>query len=160
MQLFATLPGGHLFGAAFFIMLFMAALTSTVSLLEVPVAYLIDARGWPRPRAVLAVAGATFLLSLPSAFAGGSVASLSRLPGIGMDFLSLMATVWNNFALPIGGLLIAVFVGWVWRVDGALDELRANQAWFPGARAWGFLIRFVCPLAILFIIVFTIQGLF
>lgn len=159
-RLFATLPGGALFGAAFFIMLFMAALTSTVSLLEVPVAHLIDARGWTRPRAVVVVTIATFALSIPSALASGSVAWFSQVPGIGMDFLSLMATIWNNFALPIGGLFIAVFVGWIWPVDGALQELRAHHAWFPGARLWGFLIRFVCPLAILIIIGFTIRGLF
>jgi NSS family neurotransmitter:Na+ symporter len=158
-QLFATLPGGHLFGAAFFVMLSLAALTSTISLLEVPVAHLIDARGWTRRRAVITLASAAFLLSIPSALSGGSVAALSQLPGLGMDFLSLMATIWNNFALPIGGLFIAVFVGWAWGVEGALDELRANQAWFPGPRVWGFLIRFVCPLAILVIIVFTIRDL-
>ncbi|MDO8834495.1 MAG: sodium-dependent transporter [Vicinamibacterales bacterium] len=158
-QLFATLPGGHVFGAAFFVMLSLAALTSTISLLEVPVAHLIDARGWTRRRAVITLASAAFLLSIPSALAGGSVAALSQLPGLGMDFLSLMATIWNNFALPVGGLFIAVFVGWAWGVEGALDELRANQAWFPGPRVWGFLIRFVCPLAILVIIVFTIRDL-
>ena len=159
-RLFATLPGGHLFGAAFFIMLFMAALTSTVSLLEVPVAYLIDSHRWTRRRAVLAVTAITFALSIPSALGNGAVALFGRLPGIGMDFLSLMATIWNNFALPIGGLFIAIFVGWIWRIDGALEELLAGQAWFPAARAWGFLIRFVCPVAIFLIIVFTIQGLF
>lgn len=158
-QLFNTLPGGHLFGAAFFIMLFMAALTSTVSLLEVPVAHLIDARGWTRPRAVVVVAAVTFALSIPSALANGSVSWLSRLPGVGLDFLSLMATVWNNFALPIGGVFIALFVGWAWGVRGASDELRAGGARFPAFGLWGFLIRFVCPLAILVIIVFTIRGL-
>lgn len=159
-RLFATLPGGHVFGAAFFIMLFMAALTSTVSLLEVPVAYLIDAHRWTRRRAVLVVAAATFALSIPSALGNGAVAFFGRLPGVGMDFLSLMATVWNNFALPIGGLFIALFVGWVWRIDGALEEVLAGRAWFPAPRVWGFLIRFVCPVAIFLIIVFTIQGLF
>ncbi len=159
-RLFATLPGGQLFGAAFFIMLFMAALTSTVSLLEVPVAYLIDSHRWTRRRAVLVVTAATFVLSIPSALGNGAVGFLGALPGVGMDFLSLMATIWNDFALPIGGLFIALFVGWVWRIDGALEELLAEQSWFPATRVWGFLIRFVCPVAIFLIIVFTIQGLF
>jgi NSS family neurotransmitter:Na+ symporter len=159
-RLFATLPGGHLFGAAFFVMLFMAALTSTVSLLEVPVSYLIDSHRWSRRRAVVAVAALTFVLAVPSALANGSVAALGRLPGLGIDFLSLMATVWNNFALPVGGLFIAVFVGWAWPVDRALDELRAEQARFPAPRLWGFLVRYVCPVAIFLIILFTIRGLF
>jgi len=158
-RLFATLPGGHLFGAAFFIMLFMAALPSTVSLLEVPVAHLIDARGWTRRPAVVAVTALTFLLSIPSALSNGAVAVFGSLPVVGLDFLSLMATVWNNFALPIGGLFIALFVGYAWRVDRALDEVRAESAWFPASSLWHFLIRYVCPVAISLIIVATIRTL-
>jgi neurotransmitter:Na+ symporter, NSS family len=158
-RLFDTLPGGHLFGALFFVLLSMAALTSTISLLEVPVSHLIDARGWRRPRAVIAVAACTFLLAIPSALANGASPFLSALPGLGTDFLSLMATVWNNYSLPIGGLLTSIFVGHVWRVDRALEELLAHRAWFPAASAWGFLIRWICPAAIFLIIVATALGL-
>ena len=62
---------------------------------------------------------------------------LSNLPGISLDFLTLMSTVWNDFALPIGGLLTAIFVGWAWRVDRALEELLLNSAWFPRHRSLG-----------------------
>ena len=158
-RLFATLPGGHLFGAAFFILLLMAALTSTISLLEVPVAHLIDAYGWTRRTAVVSLTLVTALLAVPSALSNGASPTLSSLPGIGMSFLDLMATVWNEFALPIGGFLIAVFVGWIWRVDKAIEELRAEGAPFPMAGLWGGLIRFVCPVAILLIIVFTFRSL-
>lgn len=157
-RLFATMPGGELFGAAFFVMLAMAAVTSTISLLEVPTAYLIDSRGWTRTRAVLALVALTFLLSIPSALANGASPFWSRLPGLGMDFLSLMATIWNNFALPIGGFLLALFVGWVWRTDAALTELREGGG-MPGARLWAFLVRWVCPVAIGLIIVFTVRDL-
>ena len=158
-RLFATLPGGELFGAAFFILLTMAALTSTISLLEVPVAHLIDGHGWSRRNAVVAITALTAVLAIPSALANGAVAGLSSIPGLGMGFLDLMATVWNNFALPVGGLLIALFVGHVWRLDQALEELRAEGAWFPAPRLWGVLIRYVCPAAILLIIFFTIRDL-
>ncbi|HSC27533.1 MAG TPA: sodium-dependent transporter, partial [Vicinamibacterales bacterium] len=97
-RLFATLPGGHLFGAAFFILLLMAALTSTISLLEVPVAHLIDGHGWDRRNAVFAITAVTALLAIPSALANGAVGFFTSLPGLGMGFLDLMATVWNNFA--------------------------------------------------------------
>jgi len=158
-RLFDTMPGGHLFGALFFILLSMAALTSTISLLEVPVAHIIDAWGWTRPRAVLLVAAVTFVLAIPSVLANGASPFLSALPGVGTDFLSLMATVWNNYSLPIGGFLTSIFVGHVWRVDRALDELLAHGAWFPAAPAWAFLIRWVCPVAIFGIIVATMLGL-
>jgi len=156
-RLFASLPGGHLFGAAFFILLTMAALTSTISLLEVPVAHLIDAHGWTRRRAVIIITAVTAALAIPSALANGASPFFSGLPGVGMDFLSLMATVWNNFALPIGGLLVALFVGWVWKVPGALEELRQGGS-MPAAGLWGALIRYVCPVAIAVIIVFTIRA--
>ena len=112
-QLFATLPGGQLFGGAFFLLLTMATLTSTISLLEVPVAHFVDYYRWPRMKAVLAVTGVVFTLAVPSALGNGALPFFTELPVLGLDFLTLMATVWNNFSLPIGGLLTALFVGWV-----------------------------------------------
>jgi NSS family neurotransmitter:Na+ symporter len=159
-RLFDTMPGGHLFGAAFFVMLTVAAITSTISLLEVPTAHLIDSHGWTRRNAALVLTGAVFLLSIPSALANGASPFFGALPGLGMDFLSLMATVWNNFALPIGGFLLAIFVGHVWGIDRALGELNSGGGAMPGAALWGFLIRWVCPVAIGLIIVFTVRDLF
>ena len=158
-SLFAELPGGGLFGTAFFVLLAMAALTSTISLLEAPVAHCIDSHGWSRRRAVLTVTLGVFVLAIPSALGNGAVPLLSSLPGIGLDFLTLMATVWNDFALPIGGLGTALFVGWVWRVDKALDELRLHGAWFPVPRAWAFLVRWICPAGIGLIIVGTFYAM-
>ena len=158
-RLFDTLPGGHLFGAAFFLLLMVAALTSTISLLEVPVAHLIDAHGWTRRNAVVVITALTALLAIPSALSNGASPFFSALPGVGMSFLDLMATVWNEFALPIGGLLIAIFAGWVWRAENAVAEIEADGAPFPGAAFWSFLIKYVCPIAILLIIVFTFRSL-
>ncbi len=158
-QLFATMPGGHLFGAAFFILLGLAALTSTISLLEVPVSALVD-RGWNRRKAVIGLSLLITALAVPSVLSQGAVAGLSNLPVVEMDFLTLMATVWNNWALPIGGLLIAIFVGWVWGADKALAELKAEGSTFPAAGLWVILIKYVSPLAILFVIVMTARGMF
>ena len=154
-RLFATLPGGSLFGTAFFVLLALAALTSAISLMEVPVAHVIDAHGWSRTRAVGAVTLGVFALAIPSALGNGAVPLLSNIPGAGMDFLTLMATAWNDFALPIGGFFTAIFVGWAWRVDLALEELLRERAWFPAPRTWAFLIRWICPAAIGAIIVWT-----
>jgi neurotransmitter:Na+ symporter, NSS family len=158
-RLFATLPGGHLFGAAFFVLLTMAALTSTISLLEVPVSHLIDGQGWTRPKAVLAVTAATAVLAVPSALANGAVGFFSSLPVLNTDFLSLMNIVWSDFALPIGGLLIALFVGYAWPNDGAVEELRAEGAWVPMPHVWRALVRYVCPVAIFLIILFTFRAM-
>jgi NSS family neurotransmitter:Na+ symporter len=159
-QLFATLPGGALFGAAFFILLATAALTSTISLLEVPVAHFIDEYGWNRKKAVLVITAATFLLAIPSALGNGAVSALSNFSGaLGGNFLGFMAMLWNNYALPIGGFLTAVFVGYVWKYQVAITELLSNDAWFPVPNFWGVLIRFVSPLAIAAIILVTVWPL-
>jgi NSS family neurotransmitter:Na+ symporter len=158
-RLFATLPGGQLFGAAFFVLLTMAALTSTISLLEVPVSHFVDTLSWSRRKAVLVVTTGVFCLAIPSGLASGAVPFFTTLPGLGSDFLTVMGVVWNNFALPIGGLLTAVFIGWVWRTDETLKELRTDDAWFPAPRVWGFLVRWVCPLAILSILVAAIYNI-
>lgn len=158
-QLFATLPGGQVFGTFFFVLLGIAALTSTISLLEVPTAALVD-RGWDRKKAVLALTVLVTVLALPSVLSQGAVAAFSTVPGVGVSFLDLMATVWNNWALPIGGLLISIFVGWIWGADKAVAELTVGGAKLPFASAWVFLIKYVCPLAILFIIVMTARGFF
>ncbi len=155
-QLFATLPGGHLFGGAFFVLLTIAALTSAISLLEVPVAHFIDYYHWPRMKAVLAVTGVVFALAIPSALGNGALALFTEFPLFGLPFLDLMATVWLNFSLPIGGLLTALFIGCVWRVDRALEELLVHQPWFPAPGLWSLLIRWICPVAILSILFVTI----
>ncbi len=159
-RLFSTLPGGQLFGGAFFLLLTMAALTSTISLLEVPVAHCVDTWGWSRRAAVLSVTAAVFALAVPSALSAGAVPVFASLPWLELDFLTLMSTIWNTFALPIGGLFTAIFVGWIWRIDGALGELRAHGAWFPAAGVWSFLVRWLCPLGILTIIVSSIYAMF
>lgn len=157
-QLFATLPGGLLFGAAFFLLLSVAAFTSTISLLEVPTAHFIDQWRWSRRKAVIAITGFTFLFSIPSA--------LSQSPGTffggeeGGLFFDLMVTVWNENALPIGGLLISLFVGWKWGARFAGEELRRDGAGFPSPRFWGFLIRFVSPAAIFFVVIQNFRALF
>jgi NSS family neurotransmitter:Na+ symporter len=109
---------------------------------------------------VLLMAGLVAVMAVPSVLSQGAVSWLTKVPGTGMDFLSLMAVVWNNWALPIGGLLISVFVGWVWGADKAVAELRAEGNTFPGAALWVFLIRYVCPVAILFVIVMTALGMY
>ena len=158
-RLFETIPGGRLFGSAFFLLLTLAALTSTISLLEVPVSHLVDTRHWTRVKAVGTVTLVVFALSIPSALGNGYVDVLTNIPGLNDSFLNFMATVWNNFALPLGGLLIAIFVGWVWTPQRALDELTSHNAAFPLPGLWSFLIRWICPSAILSIIIASIYGM-
>jgi NSS family neurotransmitter:Na+ symporter len=154
--LFAALPAGQLFGSAFFLLLTIAALTSTISLLEVPVSYLIDEWKWTRGRAVVVTTAGTMLLGLPSALAFGAVGLFTQVPGASIDFLTLMSIIFGNYSLSVGSLALAVFVGYRWGVAGASREIEMEGVRFRLRPAWAFLLRFLCPVAVAVIIVYIV----
>ncbi len=155
-SLLGTLPpepwGGIVFGTGFFLLLAIAALTSSVSLLEVATSWLVDERQYSRKKAAIGIAAIAFVVGIPSALANGAVDWLTAVPGVGMDFLSLLFMIFGQYALVIGALLISLFVGWVWGVKAAGEEVRANDGQFPFAGTWSFLIRFVCPVGIVLVL--------
>jgi NSS family neurotransmitter:Na+ symporter len=151
--------GGIVFGTGFFMLLGIAALTSSVSLLEVVTSWAVDERGMSRRKAAITLGSIAFLLGIPSALANGAVSWLTNLPGIGMDFLSFLFMLFGQYSLVIGALLISLFVGWVWGVKAAGEEVRENDGEFPLGRTWGFLIRFVAPSAIVAILVKMVVDL-
>jgi NSS family neurotransmitter:Na+ symporter len=151
--------GGVIFGTGFFMLLGIAALTSSVSLLEVVTSWAVDERGMSRRKAAISLGALAFLLGIPSALANGAVPWLSNLPGIGIDFLSFLFLLFGQYSLVIGALLISLFVGWVWGVKAAGEEVRENDGEFPLGRTWAFLIRFVAPSAIVAILVKMVVDL-
>jgi NSS family neurotransmitter:Na+ symporter len=162
-SLLGTIPpapwGGMIFGTAFFVLLAIAAITSSISLLEVVVAWLTDEHGVSRKKAAWGLGGLAFLIGIPSALGNGAVAWLSSVPGVGMDFLSLVFALFGQYSLVIGALLISLFAGWVWGVRAASDEVKADDGRFPLEHVWSFLIRFVCPAAIIGLLVYLVWPL-
>ncbi|MDZ7370956.1 MAG: sodium-dependent transporter [candidate division KSB1 bacterium] len=154
--IFPRMIFGTLFGAAFFLLLAIAALTSTISLLEVAVAYMVDEHKWRRRPAVIAMTLLAFVLGLPSALSFGAVQKLTQLPGLGVGFLDLMNILMGNYSLTLGALLVSIFVGYKWGVSAAFQEITAEGNSFPYRRLWAFLIRFICPIAILVIFVYIL----
>jgi NSS family neurotransmitter:Na+ symporter len=156
-----TLPGATLFATSFYVLLAIAALTSTISLLEVVTAYLVDERGWKRERAVWITALACFALAVPSALSLGAVSGLSLLPGLGVSFLDFQNILFGNYALILGALGISLFVGWRWGTAAALAELERGTVRPRGQALFRFLIRFLCPVAIAGVCLFiTLTGQF
>jgi NSS family neurotransmitter:Na+ symporter len=164
-ELFAKMPGGLFVGALFFILLSIAALTSTISLLEVPTAFMVDERKTRRKKIVWYVAGFTFLIGVPSALSQGAsdfFGKISILPErlSGADFLSHMSFLFGDFSLAFGALMLSIFVGWVWGANKAGDELQEGAAFFVKTRKiWEFMIRWFIPLVI-FVILLNLFGLF
>lgn len=140
--IFGKIPAGFLVAIAFYALLVIAALTSTVSLLEVVVSYFVDRHEWHRERATWIVTGACFVLAIPSALWG--------------SFLDVQNIIFGNYALAIGALLICLFVGWRWGIPKALEEIARGGQPLPAAALWGVLVRYVCPLCVAAIIVYTV----
>ena len=153
-MIFEKIPGGMIFGAGFFILLSIAALTSTISLLEVPVSYLIDERKWSRKIAAIAAGVLAFILGIPSAISQGASDFFSNLPLIHISFLDFMNIAFGNYALTIGSFFIALFVGWKWGIKNAVKEVEDGNPVFGYRKMWSFTLRFLAPICILITMIY------
>lgn len=152
-QVFAQLPFGQIISIAFFFILLIAALTSAISLLEVIVAFCTEELKWSRKGAVIA----TFLLI--GFF--GSLSSLSQgiladVKVFGKTFFDFFDYTSSNIMLPVGGLLVVLFVGWKMKVSDVRDELTSGAT--ISLKGWIFnsilfIIKFVAPIAILIVLI-------
>ncbi len=142
--LFHSIGGavGLILGVVFFLLLSIAALTSTISLLEVPVSFAIDEYKIPRKKAAWGV--------------GLGVLVISVIVSFNTHLIGTFDYIFSNLGLPIGGLLTCVFVAFVWKTDSALTEMEFG---FAGIRqtlfskVWPMFIYIVCPLAIMYNII-------
>ncbi|NND81610.1 MAG: sodium-dependent transporter [Gammaproteobacteria bacterium] len=138
--LFETMGGaGAIVALLFFSLMTIAALTSSISMLEVPVAYAIERRKMPRAKAAMLVGLSILAVSVILIF------NFNALFGLVVDLTT-------RYSEPLIGLLFCLFVGWVWRRDQILGEIKQG---FEGAehslfwRIWPGYVRFVCPLVVL-----------
>lgn len=157
---FAEMAGGNAVAIFFFFLLSVAALTSTVSLLEVVTAYFVDELQWPRAKAVWAVGGVTFVVGIPSALDMAGIDPFTSLSVIGQTgFLSVMDFFWGNLSLAFGSLMLCLFGIFVWGLDRASEEIRSTSVFFDRiSGVWRFFIRWVCPVSIA-VILATLIGL-
>jgi NSS family neurotransmitter:Na+ symporter len=142
-EIFIRMTGGRIVGLAFFGLLVIAAITSSVAMLEIPAAYLIERWGLSRTRAAFVVGGAAFLLGVPSALGFGL---LSEFTVAGRPILDAVDFVASNLLLPLSGLGIALFAGWHWREAEATEAAGFQQRWL--ARLWRISIRYLAPATI------------
>jgi len=153
---FSKIPGGAFFGALFFSLLVIAALTSTISLLEVPVSYLVDEKKWNRKKAALLIGAISFIVGLPSILSQGKSKFLSNLPIIKKDFLSFMDIVWGNMSLLVGAIFITIFVGYAWKSKNAIKEINKSGIKFKLASLWSFFLRYIVPPVLIAVFIFFI----
>jgi NSS family neurotransmitter:Na+ symporter len=147
-QVFLAMSGGHLIGSLFFALLVCAALTSMVSLLEVPVAAVVHRIGASRRRAVLVTGVMVFAAGVPLALSFGLLAGY---PAPDRALLDAVDQTVSNYLLPLCGLLIVLFVGWRWTPADALAA--SGLAHQRAGVVWLWLVRIVSPGAIVLILI-------
>lgn len=165
-KLFSQMAAGSIVGAFFFILLSIAALTSTISLLEVPVSFLVDERKKHRKKIVWKAALLVFIIGLPSALSQGNIEFFSNFGLIpasltSPDFLSQMSFLFGDLILTIGALLLCIFIGWVWGAEKAVNELNIGSPSFKYfSKLWVILIKYIIPIIVLVILlgIFKING--
>jgi NSS family neurotransmitter:Na+ symporter len=164
-ELFAQMPGGLFVGAAFFILLSVAALTSTISLLEVPVAFAVDEFKINRKNVVWVVAFIAFMMGVPSALSQNEASIFAHINFIpekftSPDFLSQVSFIFGDFSLALGAFLLSVFVSWIWKTENAVKELEQGSKHFTKVKfLWVIWIKYVTPV-IIFIILLNVFGIF
>jgi NSS family neurotransmitter:Na+ symporter len=191
-QVFARIPLGMLWCVVFFLLMFVAALTSGISLQEVVSAYFIDELGWSRKKATVVFGAVIWFLGCLTAisfYGWGHMLWLKHLlqaafGGVMGSFFAIVDTLASNWMLPLGGLFISLFVGWVWGTRNAVAEIRHGSENFADvhvvallsglkddeshnspdhvwtlASIWGVFIRFLSPLAVLIAFFYTVGWL-
>ena len=159
-RVFGSMAGGGLVAVVFFFLLCVAALTSTVSLLEVVTAYFVDELSWSRARTVWSVGIAAIVVGIPSALALAGITPWSTVHLFGREgFLDAMDFLWGNLSLAVGSLLLCVFVISRWGLKRAADEIESSSRRFRSLRGvWIFFVRWVCPISIAIILAAKVIG--
>lgn len=156
---FGQMPAGALFGTLFFVLVSIAALTSTISGLEPVVAWAEEHRGWKRSRVAVLLGMGIWVVGLSCVFSFNilrDVAPLDMFAGFGdKTFFDLFEYVSVNIMMPVNGMLIAVFAGWLMSKKSILDELSITDGGFY--RGLRFLLRFVAPVAVIAIFYFNLR---
>ncbi|MFT4676222.1 MAG: NSS family neurotransmitter:Na+ symporter [Patiriisocius sp.] len=147
---FGQMSGGVIFGTMFFVLVTFAAVTSAISLIEPALAWLVEHLRVSRVRGAILVGGVAWFVGLGSAFSTNIWSDVMILPG--MDFFNSMDYISNNIMLPLGGMLIALFSGWVVDKSISQDQLQLSPKQFA---LWEVLVRFVAPLAVGMVFVMT-----
>lgn len=148
--LFSRVPFGALWAFVFFALLFVAALTSSISMLEIPVAYLLD-KGMKRKNATWLMTVIILLMGVPSAL-GDSLGWKI----FGLDMISAGSFLSDSLLMPFGGFMCCLVAGWL-QYQRTRSELEMGTSpWL--VRLWSFGVKFVAPLAILAVFIAGLRG--
>ena len=154
---FGQMPAGGIVAILFFIALIVAALTSSISMLEVAVAYLVEEKKFTRVKACILLFMVCWAVGAVCSLSFGPLSNVQIGGGNIFDFFDNLS---SNILMTLGSLLTVLFVGWRLKKTDVYDEFTNGGKLSRNAKAFGvlwFLMRYVCPLAI---IIIFISGIF
>jgi NSS family neurotransmitter:Na+ symporter len=148
---FGHMPGGQFFGLLFFVMVAIAAWSSAISLLEPAVAYVVERFKISRAEACVILGGIVWTLGV------GALTSFNigrQWALFGMNFFQLLDFLTANLLLPLGGMLVCIFVGWRVGAPITRDELAMKSEWL--FQVWLLVIRYIAPMAVAIVFIVSL----
>ena len=151
-KVFDSMPGGTIIGAAFFLLVLFAALTSAISLMETIVSIFEDKLNLGRKKTCLLVLAGAFLLGVPSSLGFGVLGNVSVL---GLSILDMFDFVSNSVLMPIVAFLTCIFIGYVLKPQTIIDELEVSAP-FKAKKLFIVIIKYVAPVFIVLILLSSV----
>jgi len=155
--IFNQLIGGQLWSTVFFTLLFMAALTSSISLLEVVTSYFVDERKWSRKKSTIIFGGIIIIVGMFCSLSLGGGLNISPFKNI--TFFNLMDLISSKYMLPIGGLLVSLFIIFEFKVSNFIKELNHKNSFFILNKKFVLLIFTISSIVVGFILINEIYSL-
>ena len=153
-KIFDTIPLGNVIGVVFFLLVFFAALTSSISLMETVVSIIQDKFGLKRKTVCLIVVAGCILLALPSSLGYGIWDSVKIF---GLSFLDFFDFVSNSVIMPIVAILTCIFVGYVIKPKTLIDEIAISKR-FKSEKLYIVIIKYIAPFCILAILISSVLN--
>ena len=154
-KVFASMPFGSVLGTAFFILVFFAAVTSSISLMETIVSILMDYFHWERKNTAIIVLVYCLLMGIPSSLGFGVWDFIQPL---GMSILDAWDFISNSILMPIVALLTCFFVGFVIKPKTIIDEANAEGAKFKSVTLFTVVIKWVAPVILIAILISSVLN--
>lgn len=153
-NVFSAIKGGAFFALVFFTLVFLAAVTSAIALLEVTVSFALDTLRLSRRTGTILLGTACFIVGIPSALSFGTLGHITILNYSVFDFIGMIT---DNILLPFGGVTMCYYIGWKWNPEYLVEEIEKDGIPFKLSKLWIFCIRFLTPIMV---VIVTLTGFY
>jgi len=148
-KVFNEMPAGGIIGFLFFVLVFFAAITSSISVMEAIVSSLMDKFKLTRIKSCLIVIVICLIMGIPSSLGNGIWSNVKIL---GMDFLTFFDFLSNSIIMPIVALCTCILIGWVIKPKTIADEVTRNGERFSRRALFDVMIKYIAPICLVFIL--------